>query len=360
MLWRKRTTVWFIAGLCAAGLLQFTQALTLGGDPTALLAIGSADPVSQVVAEELGGAIIQQGYGHDGQVYYAMALDPWGEKLGDLIAEPGYRYRRLLYPATAGLLGHLDGRTLLWSMIVLNAISLGVATAAVSIIADRRSLPWWSPFVILANPGAWLGVELLTPDVMALAFALMAVAAYLSRRILLASMFLAAAILTKEPYATFAIGLVLFTLFIERKRHRAVRIGVVSMTPALAWWSIVRLRLPGSTFQGGNVDLPGRGLVEAASTWLATPTRDQVFTVMSLCFVIGGIWIVVHHRRLIWSWLLFPSLCVAMLSSHFIWDFGNNSVRVLAPLIAVVAIAVIEIRTPTANRQTALMAEAAP
>lgn len=359
MSWRKRTILWFIAGLLVAGFLQLAQTRILGGDATALLAIGSADPVSDLVADELGGAIVQQGYGHDGQVYYAMALDPWGDRLGELIGEPGYRYRRMLYPATAGLLGHLDGRALLWSMIVLNAVSMGVAAAAVSMIANRRSLPWWSPAVVLANPGVWLGVELLTPDVMALALALLGVTAFLDRRSVLASVLLSAAILTKEPYATFAIGLALFVLIIEKDRRHAGQIAVMSVTPALIWWAVVRLRLPGGTLQGGNVDIPGRGLLQAASTWLMTPAKDQFFTLLSLGFVVGGIWVVLHSHRLIWSWLLVPMLGVAAFSSHFIWDYGNNSVRVLAPLISLVAVALIETRSQGAGHEVAPVAEAA-
>jgi hypothetical protein len=41
---------------------------------------------------------------------------------------------------------------------------------------------------------------------------------------------------------------------------------------------------------------------------------------------------VIAKRLSFWSFLIIPWVLLALFSSHWIWDLGNNSLRALAPL----------------------------
>ena len=224
-------------------------------------------------------------------------------------------------------------------MILMSALSLGVAAATVSVIASFLDLPGWTPVTVIANPGVWLSVELLTPDVMALGLSLLAVATFLRNRVVLTGFLLAAAALTKEPYAAVAIGLAGFAWVHEKDPHVSLRLLMIAFVPSILWWSTVQLRLGGDLFQGGNVDLPLRGLVQASSSWMTTGPKDQVLFGLSLIAVLLGLLVVISVHDHLWKWLIAPWLLIAVLSSHYVWDYGNNAARAFAPVITMAGLA---------------------
>ncbi|HJR90936.1 MAG TPA: hypothetical protein VJ938_00685, partial [Acidimicrobiia bacterium] len=72
---RRAFLVWFLIGTAAAGILQIGQTRVMGGVPEGLLFAGTWQEVHVLVADELPGTPIFEGYGHDGQIFYAVGLD---------------------------------------------------------------------------------------------------------------------------------------------------------------------------------------------------------------------------------------------------------------------------------------------
>ena len=322
--------LWFLVGTATAVILQVLQVGTAGGELAGLLSVGESSVVREVVERQIPGPPLAQGDGHDGQIYYVMALDPLGDEIPEVLDNAPYRYRRILFPALAGVFGLVDGTPLLWSMATLTALGTGAGCAALSVASTKAGWPGWAPALLVANPALWLSVRLTTADVVAMAFALVAVVAYLTQRDVTAAASLAAAALTKEAYLAVALGLAAHA-WLAGRRQRAVVLLVGSAAPVGVWWLIVWARIGNPVDSFGATGLPFVGLVRAVSSWDALESRDLIYLASALVAVVASLWTLVRGPVLL-RWLVAPWLLVALVASELVWQVGNNVIRTLAPL----------------------------
>lgn len=332
--------LWFLVGTAAAAILQVGQARSMGGVPEGLLFLGDQQEVYTIVKEELPRAPVTEGFGHDGQIFYAVALDPWGEWVPDTLLSSPYRYRRILYPGLAGGFGLLDGSRLLWGMILLAALPVGVASGTAAVLAATLGWTRLAPVFVILNPATWLSARLLTSDNLALALGLLGVLAFVRRRTGWAVIALAAAALTKEPYLAFAAGVAGYAWF-EGDRRRAVTVLAGSAMPLVAWWLYVAAAVGNPLDSAGNVVPPFVGLVSAIDFWPSLRPRDWLYMGAALLGVASSIVAVVRSTRLM-AWLVGPWLLVAILSADLVWNVGNNAIRAFAPLFTLGLIGVIK------------------
>ena len=173
----RHLVAWFLIGVVVALLLQWLQVRAVGGDWTGLVNTGRQSALRPLIEAELGPVSTVEQAGHDGQFSYLIAVDPLGRgEAPNLFDHGAYRYRRILLPALAGGFGLWDGEGALAGLIVWSAIGMGLATAAVADLGASFGTRPWVVAGVLANPGVWLSVQLLTPDVLALGLALTGVA----------------------------------------------------------------------------------------------------------------------------------------------------------------------------------------
>ena len=321
---------WVALGGIAAALLLWAQAQAVGGS-AGLLQVGETSALRPIIEEQLGEIPVARGPGHDGQIYYAIGLDLDGDEVAPLLDHGAFRYRRILYPLLASGFGLLQGEALLIGMIVLAAGSVAVASGAVAATAVRLGRSEWLALAVILNPGVWLSVRLLTADVLALA--LMAVgllAASSSSRTAAASFTLS--ILAKDVYLVTPAG-----LSAARDRRRWL-LFVVPAVVLIFWMSWLTLTL-GDGFTGrGNLALPFLGIVEASQNWGNLDLEELFYLGFALTSVAVGIVFAVLRQ----SWLRLPILgwsILGIVSSNWVWDFGNNSARAFAPVALLVALA---------------------
>jgi hypothetical protein len=322
--------MWFLVGTVAAVILQVAQVGAAGDELAGLLSVGEGSVVREVVEGQIPGPPLARDDGHDGQIYYVMALDPTGVQIPEVLDNAPYRYRRILFPALAGVFGLVDGRPLLWSMVALTALATGVGCAALSAASTRAGWPAWTPVLLVANPAMWLSVRLTTGDVVAMAFALVALVAYLSRRDVTATALLAAAALTKEAYLAVGLGLAAHAWSTGRRR-RAVALLVGSAAPMGVWWLYVWARIGNPLESFGATGLPFVGLIRAMPAWGSLGSRDLVYLASAVVAVAASLWTVLRGPALL-RWLVAPWLLVALVASELVWQVGNNVIRTLAPL----------------------------
>ena len=170
---RRRSSYGHLSRAFVAAALLASQSVAIGG-PAGLLQVGEASDLRPLIELELGSVPLTPGRGHDGQVSYAIGLDLIGSEIPDLLDHGAYRYRRILYPLIASGFGLLVGKALLFGMIAVTIVSAGIAAgaAAATFVAGGRSE--WLTLVVVLNPGVWLSIRLLTPDMLALALMLVA------------------------------------------------------------------------------------------------------------------------------------------------------------------------------------------
>jgi hypothetical protein len=317
-----------LALLLAAGLLTLQTSAVDGW--AGLLQVGEESELRPFVERQLGPVPLAPGDGHDGQISFAIGTDLTGSEVPELLDHAGYRYRRILYPALSSGLGVLDGQALLVGLIVLAAAGFAVACGSIGHVAARRTLPLWALLGIFVNPGAWLGMWMLTSDALGLGFALAAVAAFISGRSSLTIGLLMAAVLTKDQYLLVAAGLALVQWKSDRVRAGAMVFAPVAGLAAWSWW--VSTTIEGGFTPRGNLALPFAGIAAAMGNWRYSTSQDLVLGWFTLALVLVATAVALWSRRRLWIALIIPWSLLAICSSEWVWNVGNNAARVFAIL----------------------------
>lgn len=322
---------WFLIAFGLGIFIQWNQAMALGdGDFAALLSVGERSALRPAIEEQLGPVPLMPGSGHDGQASFITALDPLARgEAAQHLDHPGYRYRRILYPALAGGFGTLDGRLVVQGLAFWSAAGLALAVAAFKWFTDRFGLPEWTVLAVLVNPGLWLSVKLLTPDTLAFGLAMAGVTLWLNGRHLWAVSALALACLTKEPYLLVVLGLAGWEW--SARRHHVHPIRLLSAVLPLVAWSLWLSFTLGRGFDPrGNLAIPFLGIVQAVPRW---PASGELWLAAS---VLGALILTaltaLITRSTLFAWLAIPWVAVGIVSSPWVWDFGNNAARALAPV----------------------------
>lgn len=299
------------------------------GGAAGLLELGQKTPAHLVVLEHLPDAPVTDDEGHDGQMFYAIATDLAANEITAEVVSP-YRYRRILYPATASLGGLLGGTALLWSMILVGALAGGLASGATAAIADHLGMRPLTPLAATLNPGVLLSAMFLTADALAVGFGLLGVLLFLKSRDGWAICSLAAAGLTKETHILFAIGIAGF-LLAGRQMRRSFRYLVLTAIPLALWILFMALQIGNPLEAASNLGLPFVGLYKASAIWAEAPVIEMIWVSFALAGLLLSVITVWRGHRFM-AWLAAPWVALAVVSSHLIWDLGNNAIRTLAPL----------------------------
>ncbi len=320
---------WAVASSVVAAMLIVSQAAAVGG-PEGLLQVGESSSLRPLIEEQLGLVPLAPGAGHDGQIYYAIGLDLNGDQVGPLLDHAAYRYRRILFPLLASGFGLLEGHALLYGMIALTVAATGLAAGCVAATAVRTGLRPWIALTVILNPGVWLSVRLLASDTLALALMCLGLTLLAARRSG-AEIPFALSVLAKDVYLVTPAGLALSR---DRRRWALLALPLVAL---LAWMTWLNVTMGQGFAARDNLALPFMGLVNASSNWPSLSGQDWFYLLFALVSVVAGIAFALIRR----GWLMRPILGwsgLALISSNWVWDFGNNAARVFAPLMVLIAL----------------------
>ena len=150
---------------------------------------------------------------------------------------------------------------------------------------------------------------------------------------------LALGALAKESLVLVAGGLALWLIF-RRRYVLGLVTGGVPAIAVLAWASGARTLSGGTdTIGGGNWSPPFAGIVDASSFWPTTPVREQVMTAIAIAIVMAGFGAFALSRSGFARLLLLPWLLLPLVTSEWVWRFGNGSLRGFAPIGVLAGIA---------------------
>lgn len=319
---------WFAIGAVVAGILLVAQIGAVGG-VKGLLQVGEVSELRPVIEAQLGEVPLIDGGGHDTQIFYGIGLDLTGREVPDLLDHGGYRYRRILEPVMASAGGILEGEALIWGMIVVTVLSAALASGATAAVARRIGLPDYAALAVVLNPGVWLGVRLLTSDVVALAAMCIGLLAFVSKS-RWALLWFALSGLAKEVFLVTPAGLALSD---SKKRWALILVPVA----ALVGWMAVVTSYIGDGFTGrGNIDWPLAGMAQSIGRWSQVGGSDLFYSYVALGLVLVGAAAAVRSSWIRWSLVGWVGL--AVVSSSWVWDFGNNSARAFAPILVLAVV----------------------
>ena len=321
---------WTVLGGIASALLLWAQTQAVEGT-AGLLQVGETSALRPMIEEQLGEIPLAPGPGHDGQIYYAIGLDLDGDEVAPLLDHGAYRYRRILFPLLASGFGALDGSALLIGMIVVTITAAAVATGATAAIATRLGRSDWIALAVILNPGVWLSVRLLTADTIALALMAVGLLAVTSNRPRSAISF-AFSTLAKDVYLVTPSGLAVAK---DRKRWIIVALPLAVLVAWMAWLTITM----GEGFTGrGNLAWPFAGIVHGAANW-ANLRLDEWFYLGFAMLSVGTGLIFGLTRKSWMRWSILGWAVLGVISSNWVWNFGNNAARAFAPIAILVALA---------------------
>lgn len=331
----RAPVVWFVVSAATALIVALAIASSNGG-LSGLLTVGEDFPIRDYVVADLGDIQLANGDGHDGQQYYGIARDPFGTgEVPDLLDNPSYRYLHILYPALSGGFGLFPPGLTVVMMLGLAVIGFGLAGSSALVLNRRLGGNSIIAQLAVVNVGLLLAVRFLLPDALALGLAMLGVVLVMDGRDRPAVAALALAVLTKTTYLV--IPLALGVWLWSSDRRRAVLFAALPAVPAALWTAFVFIRFGPST--AGNLSVPFTGLVDAIGLWADVSTGEVVMAALAAILVAMGAWLAFLTSHSVLRWLLLAWVGVGLISSEFVWEFGNNTLRVLAPLWALVAVA---------------------
>jgi hypothetical protein len=117
--------------------------LTGGREPIDLMYPGEKSGVAPLVAEEFGEeTLIADSNGYDGAVFWAQARDfPDMQHTASFMAEPRYRFQRILTPAIASIGGDSAGPAII--LLLLGPVGVALGAGAIADLAVRHRRPAW-------------------------------------------------------------------------------------------------------------------------------------------------------------------------------------------------------------------------
>ena len=172
---------------------------------TAIIGAGVVGPSTPLIAREVPDVVVTPNAGHDGQQFYAVARHPFDPSAAAAhLANPVYRYRRILFPLIAWALAPSGGTRLIAALMAVGLA--GVALGAFAMSMFPRA-PKWLPLTVGVTPGVVASTGLTLADSLALGLTLAAFAAAARRRppLVLAALVLGA--LTRETVLLAAVAL---------------------------------------------------------------------------------------------------------------------------------------------------------
>lgn len=353
-----RTAVkWALIGLAIHVALVVALVVKADGRPEYFVHFGERSATTPVAREVIGEDLyVRAESGHDGQSFWVLARDPLlldRDQTAHLLeGRPAYRAQRILYPLLASP-WKIGGETaLLWGLVVTNLAAVALGAYAAALLAQELHLPPWASLAFALNPGVLLAVVLDTSEAMALAFVLCGLVAVARHRTGWAVAFGSLAVLTKEPSWISFVGVALLAPGLARRTRAVLALG--PLVPAGLWAVYQRWRFGWPTTEVREVGLPLQGYVESwTEQWRPNQWWDEAAVgVLILAFAVAA---AVRWRDRPGSLLISAALPVAALAfviSTAVVYFMNNSLRVTAPLLTLLAMDLTASREATRSTPT--------
>jgi hypothetical protein len=333
-----------IGTLACAGSILYLN-LTVDHSVVALITPGRQFVAYPLIHHDFPHYTVQDGLGHDGQSFYAIAREPMHLKdASQWLDRPRYRLQRILLPMLAWAVhpqGGGDGLVLalwFWAVVGVFLTGFGSALLAGALGANERAVHRIALFTPLL-PAALATLDLTVADELALGLAVMALALDCLERRRSAVALAVLAVLAKEVMLLVFLGWALY-----RGRACLLRLVVLPGAVALTWWVVLRVWFASSHEHIGEFSFVS-GVVESLKIWIRGDNRIAGATVAA--GVVLGIVVLVRKG---WHSPLGPAVALQLALIPFLHQTvlaGDwNGTRATAPLLLLSIVALCIPKAP--------------
>jgi hypothetical protein len=326
-------------------------------DTSALVRIHDTMPLSKLAVRDDPTFRLRTNSGfYDGAYFYAIGRDPLatGEAHRLLREAPYYwghpAYGWLAWLASAG------GRpgAVPDALLAVGLLSIFVAGAAASLLAQAVGWSAWGGLVVALNPGLVFAVVHDTSESLGAALLLLGLAAYARARRGWAVGLFAALCLVKEPLVLVPLAIAAWELW----RTRRPPLVAAAVAPAVLWWIYLRIHLGAFPFGQGSERLAApfvgwkRALLDAASqSWNRGVDTAQLgeaavplIVAVGLGILVAGVY-ALQARTVVDPAFLALALLYACITSKGV-QYPKDLIRELAPVLTLLPFVLATRSTP--------------
>ena len=297
--------------------------------------------------------------GYDGMAFYRLALDPFTRQAKDFgitLDTPPYRQQRILYPLLVHVLSFGRAEWVPTLLVVVNLIAvICLAVGAAAIAAQYGLNPLWGVLVPL-YPGFFIAFSRDTSEIVAWAFAVLAIRALGARQWGLGTALICAAVLSRETTLILAAGMAaVYTWQWVSRRQRSFPAIVFALPTVVygawqlvlrSWWGISGLEA-GALKAAVPFSEYARLFVESAprrTVLMRVHFAECVFWAVVVCAVA---FVIVRTTaapqwRVAWT----VSLGLAAILGRDVWSEQASFMRVLSDLYVPSAIILLGASPP--------------
>jgi hypothetical protein len=228
-----------------------------GGNPVSLVQPGRSGPSARAFAEDFPDLELPEGLGLDGQMYYAIARQPFDlDEVAIDLDRPRYRLQRPLL-SWGGWALHPGGGGvgLVLALFLVGVVGIAVGAAATGLVSRQLGGPGWTAAAFALVPGAYWSLRVTVSDALAFGLALAAVALAQRDRHGPAVAAAILAVLAKEPAILVLVGWAAH----RRDRPATVMLAAAAGT-VVGWMAWLGGRLPADPSTTDDLTVPFRGL----------------------------------------------------------------------------------------------------
>ena len=263
-----------------------------GGNITGFFRIGENFPKSPYLNSDA--ALIFPGEaGADGQQFLTIAYDPFLSNPNSIKAldVPIYRYRRILYP----LLGHLLGlgrvSLIPYAMIAINILSIVAIVFFVGKYLRSVRDKTWKSLGVMCIPGMWLVLTFSTAGLLNNLLLVVSLYFYRVRKLLLASIFIALACLTRETSLVMWLSMFVASLYNNATRRSQSFFLLGALIPFAGWSLYLESRSDLHVeldVVGSNFGYPFQGILyKFISFFQESISSKELYEIYSFSLLIG-------------------------------------------------------------------------
>ncbi|MCX7619862.1 MAG: hypothetical protein N2037_03330 [Acidimicrobiales bacterium] len=298
------------------------------------------------------GSQSKQGGNHDGAFFYAIARDVTDPlTAARSLDRPRYRLQRILFPLMARAIYPVGvGEGLVGSLLVVGTLGVFGGAVAMGVLAATLRGPWWLGALFPFFTGSMLSLRISTPDPLAVALALGAIAASLRSQHHTAVALGILAVLTKETSLLLLVGFATW-----RRDRPGLWLAVGPSIAVASWFAFLHaLELPpGREPEVIEFGPPFAGWLDAVRFWANVPSnRDETLWYLgafniwtaTLLGITSVAWRGLRHPL---AWPIVTQLVLLVFLTWIPLAPERNGTRTVLPLLA---LSVVTICTPGVER----------